>query len=204
MKIIVTDSTRKFRVRPGAVSRFIACSLGRLGYGDEAVLSVQLVSREALRKMNNATFGRDHYTDVIAFPLIDSKERARLLRGRSAGDRQTGEISPALLGELFVSPEQAQKQRARFGNTFDLELKILLAHGLLHIHGLDDDTARSRESMNAAGDELVAACPQELRLVTEPEDTKRFPRFAGPRRGAKRRVMGKARGNTGEKRGTRT
>ncbi|MBK9967283.1 MAG: rRNA maturation RNase YbeY [Holophagales bacterium] len=60
----------------------------------------------------------DRPTDVLSFP---------------AGD-------PAFLGDVAVDVPYAARQAARRGHSLDREVKLLLAHGVLHLLGHDHET----------------------------------------------------------------
>jgi probable rRNA maturation factor len=60
-------------------------------------------------------------------------------------------------GEIFVSVETARSHARRFGNSFEGELRLYVAHGLLHLHGLDDKTPADAAKMERAQEKLVAA-----------------------------------------------
>jgi probable rRNA maturation factor len=60
-------------------------------------------------------------------------------------------------GEIFVSTETARRQARRFGTTPDHEMRLYIAHGLLHLHGFDDKDARSSAQMQRAQEKLVAS-----------------------------------------------
>jgi probable rRNA maturation factor len=60
-------------------------------------------------------------------------------------------------GEIFVSVETARSHARRFGNSFEGELRLYVAHGLLHLHGLDDKTPADAAEMERAQEKLVAA-----------------------------------------------
>ena len=60
-------------------------------------------------------------------------------------------------GEIFVSIETARSHARRFGNSLEGELRLYLAHGLLHLHGLDDKTPADAAEMKRAQKKLVAA-----------------------------------------------
>jgi probable rRNA maturation factor len=60
-------------------------------------------------------------------------------------------------GEIFVSVETARSHARRFGNSFAGELRLYVAHGLLHLHGLDDKTPAGAAEMERAQEKLVAA-----------------------------------------------
>ena len=60
-------------------------------------------------------------------------------------------------GEIFISTETARRQARRFGSSLDHELRLYIAHGLLHLHGFDDKEARSSAEMKRTQEKLVAA-----------------------------------------------
>lgn len=60
-------------------------------------------------------------------------------------------------GEIFVSTETARRQARRFGTTADHEMRLYIAHGLLHLHGFDDKDARASAEMQRVQEKLVAS-----------------------------------------------
>jgi probable rRNA maturation factor len=66
-------------------------------------------------------------------------------------------------GEIFVSTETARSQARRFGTSLDHELRLYIAHGLLHLHGFDDKDARSSAEMKRTQEKLVAKVDRALR-----------------------------------------
>lgn len=60
-------------------------------------------------------------------------------------------------GEIFISTETARRQARRFGTTADHEMRLYIAHGLLHLHGFDDKDPRSSAEMQRAQEKLVAS-----------------------------------------------
>src|SRR5213596_1164368 len=43
-------------------------------------------------------------------------------------------------GEIFISVETARRNARVFGNSLARELRLCIVHGLLHLHGFDDQT----------------------------------------------------------------
>src|SRR5688572_27575718 len=60
-------------------------------------------------------------------------------------------------GEIFISTETARRQARRFGTTTDHEMRLYLAHGLLHLHGFDDKDARSAAEMKRVQERVAAS-----------------------------------------------
>lgn len=65
-------------------------------------------------------------------------------------------------GEIFVSTETARRQSQRFGTTADHEMRLYIAHGLLHLHGFNDKDARSSAQMQRVQEKLVAKVDRAL------------------------------------------
>jgi len=87
---------------------------GRLGEGP-LQLSVLLVDDDSIRPMNSQWRGVDKATDVLSFPMNEG----------------------ALLGDVVISVETAQR-RLRAGDwSIEDELLFLLIHGVLHLVGHD-------------------------------------------------------------------
>lgn len=60
-------------------------------------------------------------------------------------------------GEIFVSAETARSHARRFGNSLEGELRLYIAHGLLHLHGFDDRDPAAAAEMERAQEKLAAA-----------------------------------------------
>jgi probable rRNA maturation factor len=61
-------------------------------------------------------------------------------------------------GEVFISTETAKRQAQKFGTTLEHELRLYIAHGLLHLHGYDDTTRAGAAEMKRVQEKLAATC----------------------------------------------
>ena len=103
-------------------------------------LSLLLVTDQAIRKLNREHRGKDTPTDVLSFP----QEEPRAAR------RATGPI-----GDVVISLPTALRQAGQGGWPLSLELRRLLAHGLLHCLGHDHQTKAQARRMAQAERELL-------------------------------------------------
>jgi probable rRNA maturation factor len=53
-------------------------------------------------------------------------------------------------GEIFISVQTAKRQARQFQTSMMRELQLYVVHGLLHLHGFDDQTAPDTRRMRAA------------------------------------------------------
>jgi len=74
--------------------------------------------------LNRDYRGKDRSTDVLAFALRE---------GENAG------IHPDVLGDVVISVDTAARQAAARDATLADEVRVLLAHGILHLLGYDHE-----------------------------------------------------------------
>lgn len=86
-------------------------------------LSITFVDDKEMIEMNKKYTNRDSITDVLSFGFDDM---------------------PELMGDIYISISQAERQKE--GDLLS-ELKLLTVHGILHLAGYDDKTARERRIM---------------------------------------------------------
>ena len=108
--------------------------LEKLGL-QERELSLTLVSDRRIRALNKLHRGKDRATDVLSFP---QEERAKAARAKGP------------IGDVMISLHTAIRQADEGGWTLAVELRRLLAHGLLHCLGHDHETPREAKKMDAA------------------------------------------------------
>ena len=106
------------------LSRFLVKATEALGLAGD--FSVLLTGDEQLRAMNLQFRGVDKPTDVLSFPALP--EAANCGQG----------------GDLAISLETAAIQAADHGHTVQMEVKVLILHGLLHLAGYDHECDRGQ------------------------------------------------------------
>ena len=107
----------------------------------QAVVEVTVADDALLAELNREYRRREGPTDVLAFPI-----------GRDP-------VEPEqiwLWGEVYVSVDRAREQAERRRVAVDEELAALVAHGLLHLAGYDDDSDEARAEMERAARDLTA------------------------------------------------
>ena len=108
----------------------------------EAELSVLLCEDDFMAELNATWRGREGPTDVLAFAMQEG---------------EGGELHPELLGDVVVSLQTARRQAEALGRPLAAEVRMLLAHGLLHLLGYDHAEPDEERRMKAATDVLLAA-----------------------------------------------
>lgn len=60
------------------------------------------------------------------------------------------------LGEIVVNEDQVRRQARGYGVSEAEEMARVVAHGVLHLLGYEDDTPEKREAMKAVEDSVVS------------------------------------------------
>jgi probable rRNA maturation factor len=110
-----------------------------LGFGKRpgAPLAIVFVDDRALARLHGRWLGDGAPTDVITFDLA----------GAGGGP----------VGEVYISVRRATLEARRRGVRVERELALYLVHGVLHLCGFDDRTARARRAMRVAERSVLAA-----------------------------------------------
>jgi probable rRNA maturation factor len=119
-----------------------------------AELSIALTDDREIHELNRVFRRRDRPTDVLAFAMRE---------GAATGGRP--QQAQELLGDVVVSVETARRQAARRGRTLEAEVRVLLAHGLLHLVGYDHETKKTARAMGAKTRELCRAAATPRRTL---------------------------------------
>jgi len=112
----------------------------------DAELSVLLTDDKVIRTLNREHRSKDRATDVLSFHF-DSR-RALTTYG-----------TPLLLGDVVISLDTAARQALGRRRPLLAELRLLLAHGLLHLVGYDHATPKQKREMRAWTRRLVSRAP---------------------------------------------
>lgn len=107
-----------------------------------ANVSLVLVGKVEMIKLNKQWRGIDRVTDVLSFSALDQKKGFFI---NSSTDQSK------YLGEIVICYPQAKVQSKKLGHSLTDELGILFVHGLLHLSGHH----HSNKKEQAAADELT-------------------------------------------------
>jgi probable rRNA maturation factor len=135
MSVLVRSQLKKARIDSAEASRFARFIMGRLRCARGAELSVLFAGSGAVRRLNREYRGVDRTTDVLAFPLSSRRAGA--------------------LGDVVISVDRARRCARRLRTTTNAEILLYLTHGILHLCGFDDRTARGRVRMERRQEALI-------------------------------------------------
>jgi probable rRNA maturation factor len=135
-QISVRNLQRKLSVNVAELETFAANAVKRC-------LRLQKRKRTDLRKLH-----------AIFVWLISDRRISRLHR-QFLGESGPTDVVTFHDGEIFISVETARRYAREFGNSLMNEIKLDIVHGLLHLHGFDDQTAADARRMKNTQEEIL-------------------------------------------------
>ena len=96
------------------------------------------------------------------FIWLISDRRMALLHRKFLGQSGPTDVMTFQHGEIFISVDTARRHARVFGNSLVRELKLYIVHGLLHLHGFDDQTPSEAHRMKAAQERILRICSGAL------------------------------------------
>ena len=117
------NNSKALKVKLAEIAEKEGCKLEKVNYnfvGDETLLSI-----------NQSFLNHDTFTDIITFDY--SYTNAKGLR--------------KLNSEIYISVERVKENAQKFNQDFQRELNRVIFHGLLHLCGYTDKTAKDQKLM---------------------------------------------------------
>ncbi|PIW67133.1 MAG: rRNA maturation RNase YbeY [Candidatus Omnitrophica bacterium CG12_big_fil_rev_8_21_14_0_65_42_8] len=137
MKIDIQNLQSVAKVNKNKVIECAGYVLKAMGESD-AELSLVLVNDMHIRNLNWKYRRNDSATDVLAFPMRDSRR-----------------LSGVILGDVVISVETAKREAKKRKKALQDELDLYFVHGILHLLGYDDEKIRKRKKMKQKEKELM-------------------------------------------------
>lgn len=104
-------------------------------FNENAEVSLSIVDKDTIHKLNKDYRNVDRETDVLSFPMDEE-----------AFDNEGNPIF--ILGDIVICLDMARNQAAEFGHSLEREMMYLICHSTLHLLGYDhieeDDKAKMR------------------------------------------------------------
>lgn len=183
------EAWRALGLSRGGLQRFVRTAQKAVGI--EGEVEVLLAGDLTLQRLNRQYRGKNKATDVLSFPGAP-------------------ELAAVHAGDLAISLETAGRQAAEYGHTLRDEVRVLLLHGLLHLHGMDHEADRGEMAAREGELRRSLRLPNGLIARVEAGENqaevvrRRTPKLRHGRQGEgvapKQRVKGKAGRGEGKRR----
>jgi probable rRNA maturation factor len=136
------------------------------GVAQAVMVTLLITDDEGIQDLNNQYRQQNKPTDVLSFPLLDqplvdapAEQRWIANRETAGGSQEANKVNrPAFvtpaelitnLGDIVVSWPTVLRQATTAGHSAEYELLYLIAHGVLHLVGYDDQSEAGYHKMVA-------------------------------------------------------
>ena len=117
-------------------------------------VSVNFVSEEEIKRLNNQFRQIDKVTDVLSFPNLDKSYFQRLTEFDAEKNPDDGLL---FLGDIVICKKVAKRQAKELGHGAKREICFLALHGLLHLLGFDHVKEEEERLMKEASENTLQA-----------------------------------------------
>lgn len=138
---MIEVENRSGQLAPEAnVRKLMELSIKELGLHEDCELTLAFIDDVEMEELHIKWMELPGSTDVMSFPMDELRPN---------------DPEPGILGDIVISPVFARNQAEKAGHSFEHEVYILAAHGLLHLLGYDHQELDDEKIMFALQDELV-------------------------------------------------
>ena len=109
---------------------------------ENAEVSLSIIDKETIHKLNKDYRNVDRETDVLSFPLDEE-----------GFDNEGNPL--ILLGDIVICLDVAEDQAADFGHSLEREIMYLICHSTLHLLGYDHIEEDDKKVMRSKEKEVM-------------------------------------------------
>ena len=150
----IRNQQKKIPLNPSRIIKIVKKVLKHEGVL-KAELSIVFLTDRKIRLLNKKFLKRDNATDVLSFDYTEPS------RGDPAKSSKRSSTSPGqsiyakLEGEVVISAATAYTNARQFNTSPDKEIMLYVIHGILHLLGYDDHSAKDKKRMRGKECELM-------------------------------------------------
>jgi probable rRNA maturation factor len=115
---------------------------------DDFDVAIWFTTNATIRKYNKKYRNKDEPTDILSFPFHEDLEMGQRIVVNSDDDKN--------LGDIVISLEYVQKQTLAPNISVHDHLKVLIAHGIVHLLNYDHKTEEDFLKMNQLEEILIS------------------------------------------------
>lgn len=115
-------------------------------------ISLNFVSGEEIKSLNNQFRQIDRQTDVLSFPNLNKTTKQSLVEFDAERNFDDGLL---FLGDVVICKKVAYAQAKEYGHSKKREICFLALHGLLHLLGYDHIEKDDEVEMQAMADKIL-------------------------------------------------
>ena len=112
-------------------------------------VSILLCTNDEIHRLNLEYRGKDRPTDVLSFPIYDSREELY-------EEANSFEIADFFcIGDVFIAPDVVKEAASEIGDPFEVHLCRMCIHSVVHLLGYDHETSPEDETVMLGKPEAI-------------------------------------------------
>jgi len=137
MKIELINNQDEVGLDLGLIEKISTYVSNKFDSGPDNVVNIILSGSSEIKKLNEAYRNISRTTDVLSFSYLADRESLH------------GKDPIFTIGEIYICPEVAKENAKNQGQNWnlDLEMILLVIHGILHIYDYDHEEEDDRIEM---------------------------------------------------------
>ncbi len=112
--------------------------------GGNYEFEISIISSEEIRKLNKKFRNKDKSTTILSF--VSSETKGEFIEAPSKYN---------YLGEIFICPEEIEKQAKEIKTSTKKQVTRILVHGILHLLGYRHNTDKRMQEMEKKEQEIL-------------------------------------------------
>jgi rRNA maturation RNase YbeY len=156
--ISIKNTQRAISINRKGIEVIVQKILDQLEYPNFDI-GILFTGTTTMRKYNRTYRGKDKPTDILSFPYHARIKAGKRIIAKTDEDRN--------LGDLILAPAYIKKDAAKYKQTFEERVIILLVHGICHLLGYDHETDTDYRIMHKKEQGLLKEFDIHLPLVID-------------------------------------
>ena len=114
---------------------------------EDCEVSIFFTDDSEIHRLNKIYRHVDGPTDVLAFAMREGVD---------------GELNQNILGDIVISLPRVEQQAKTYSHSFDVEMSLLVSHGVLHLLGYDHEQDNDKLVMQRKQTEILSSLGYDL------------------------------------------
>ena len=151
---ILFENASDFACPESELTSLAAHTINYMKLDERVELSILAVDEDEMERLHIEWMDEPGPTDVLSFPIDELRAGQEFVEGKST------------LGDVVLCPSVAQRQAELAGHPVNVELEILLVHGILHLMGFDHAEPAEEIEMFGLQSKIIAAWKATVSAIT--------------------------------------
>jgi len=156
MKVILIDNQGKIKLDLGLIEKISTYISNKFDRDQNCELNIIFTGKEKIRLLNKKYRNVDMETDVLSFSYTGAEDRD-LFGSCENADESKDSSDVFTIGEIIICPEVADDNVSRQKENWNLNLEIILLiiHGILHIYNYDHEKRKDKIDMENVQESIL-------------------------------------------------